>query len=247
MEGKTVSFTRHREGRPVMKEYSSIPTIKLINNKAGKTMRRMGAVLLMALILTMGVHHVVLAGPGFAGFEESGGMDRNQDDLSQYIWPDFRVKSVRVMCQDNNRCLDGMPSLWRVEIVVENLGGNKWIHPDDYMPFKVDILQCEDHDIGQPDFPCRNTRMFSGAREMFIPAAGERGWAGFFVYLRNPHDVYVYVNAYEDGTPGPYHEHDSPDFGNNQASLRIIRDTTRSSNINPYTWIWPNNEDTLIY
>ncbi len=252
MEGKVVSLTRHREGRSVMKKYSTTPFtsgINLIKNKGGKTMRRMGAVLLMVLILTMGVHHVALAEPGFAGFEESGEMDRNQDqdDLSQDIWPDIKVKSIRVMCQDNNRCLDGMPSLWRVEIVVENIGGNKWIHPDDYMPFKVDILQCEDQDIGQPDFPCRNTRMFSGAREMFIPAAGERGWAGFFVYLRNPHDVYVYVNAYEDGTPGPYHEQDSPDFGNNHAVLRTIRDLTRSSNINPYTWIWPNNEDSLIY
>lgn len=166
------------------------------------------------------------------------------------IWPDFKINRVSF----RNRSPRGYPypnDDWIIAIYIENIGGNKGINQGfipQYMPLKIDILQCLDGiDVGNPDYKCIIPMMHSNHLAIKVPLAGEATSSGGFVYSRLPHDIYVHANANADGTHGPYREKDSPSQGNNKAFLRIIWDQARSSYNGWDRWVWPNDEDSFIY
>jgi hypothetical protein len=229
-----------------IKEEVKMKTLKKLA-AGGIAMRLMGTVLFIAIVLANGDHRAVWAGgfglPGF-GVNENFETIPDEDLLDRFL-PDFKIKSVLFTCAENSRCF-GI-ARWHVSVSVENSGGNRGIDRGDSMPLKADILQCSNRDDGDPNFTCANPRMRTIELDMYVPVAGRTLYRQFIVPLDNPHDVYVDVNVFEDGTPGPYNEFDSPYFYNNEAFLRIIWDDQRSSFIPPHRWVWPNDEDNLIY
>ena len=78
-----------------------------------------------------------------------------------------------------------------------------------------------------------------------MPLSGESGGVAIYPSLSYPHEIYANAKVMlEDSRVA---ERDAPDWGNNQAFLKIVMDPRRSSYQGGSTWVWPNDEDTLPY
>ena len=169
-----------------------------------------------------------------------------QNNLLDRLWPDFRVKQVRV------RQLGGYSSRrWEFVVWIENIGGNRGLNhvAPPYLPVRIDVKACLQPDYGHPNFSCPSPTLTNTSIMALPPRAGETKVGGGTRYFSPPfvHDVYVDVNVQQDGTHGPFQEYDSPYRGNNKAFIQTIYDPRRSSYSGFGWWIWPNDEDTIPY
>jgi hypothetical protein len=171
--------------------------------------------------------------------------------LADIELPDFRMKEMRI------RRTMGSGGGWGVRLEIENTGGNKGVFTDEassdgsltltaYMRLQIDVLLCSNSDYGQDNFTCENPRSRSFTRRAAMPPAGESRPTSYSLTLGNPWQVWVNATAFAIEDDEPITERDSPLRLNNQALLKIVWDTRRSS-FDGQQWTWPNDEDTLPF